>query len=168
MFASSGATVIGVDINPEVVLNVNEGRCRFVDEPGLDGIIEEPVRLGKLKATTDFSSAIPPADFIIVCVPTPVDYAKTPDYSAVTTVCRAIGKLLKTGSIVIIESTVGPGTVENLIRPILESESGMRSWLRFWIGKLSRAFRPGQHRRKYEDSSSCNRGNQPALPRYRR
>ena len=127
MFASSGATVIGVDINPEVVVNMNEGRCRFVDEPGLDRIIEEPVRLGKLRATTDFASAIPHADFIIICVPTPVDYTKTPDYSIVTAACRAISKLLKAGSIVIIESTVGPGTVENLIRPILESESGMRA-----------------------------------------
>ena len=97
MFASSGAMVIGVDINPEVVVNLNEGRCRFVDEPGLDKIIEEPVRQGKLRATTDFSSAIPQADFIIICVPTPVDYTKTPDYSVVTVACRAIGKLLKAG-----------------------------------------------------------------------
>ena len=91
MFASSGATVIGVDINPEVVVSVNASKCRFVDEPGLDKIIEEPVRLGRLKATTDFSSAISEADFIIICVPTPVDYTKTPDYSAVMSDCNTIG-----------------------------------------------------------------------------
>ena len=74
MFAASGATVIGVDIDPEVVLSVNEGRCKFVDEPGLINILEEPVRKGNLRATTDFSAAIAVSDFIIVCVPTPVDY----------------------------------------------------------------------------------------------
>ncbi|MGH2638520.1 MAG: nucleotide sugar dehydrogenase [Rhabdochlamydiaceae bacterium] len=143
MFASSGATVIGVDINPEVVVNVNEGRCRFVDEPGLDKIIEEPVRQGKLRATTDFSSAISQADFIIVCVPTPVDHTKTPDYSAVTAACGTIGKLLRAGSVVIIESTVGPGTVENLIRPILESESGMRAGSDFGLASCPERSDPG-------------------------
>src|SRR5579864_4224593 len=99
-FAASGANVIGVDIDPEVVLSVNEGKCKFVDEPGLDKIIEEPVRKGHLRATTDYPSAIPAADFIILCVPTPVDHVKTPDYSAVVSSCRTISKLLKPGAIV--------------------------------------------------------------------
>ena len=143
MFASSGATVIGVDINPEVVVNVNEGKCRFIDEPELDKIIEEPVRQGKLRATTDFSTAISQSDFIIICVPTPVDYTKTPDYSAVLGACKTIGKLLKAGSIVIVESTVGPGTVENLIRPILESESGLRAGSEFGLASCPERSDPG-------------------------
>ncbi|MDG6994357.1 MAG: nucleotide sugar dehydrogenase [Nitrososphaerota archaeon] len=143
MFAAAGANVIGVDISPQVVLNVNDGVCKFVDEPGLDKIIEEPVRTGKLRATTDFASAIPQSDFVIVCVPTPVDHVKTPDYSAVTVACKTIGKLLKSGMVVIIESTVGPGTVENLIRPILESESGMSAGSEFGLASCPERSDPG-------------------------
>jgi nucleotide sugar dehydrogenase len=142
-FAASGATVIGIDIDPEVVLSINEGKCRFVDEPGLEKVMEEPVRLGHLRATTDYSSAISEADFIILCVPTPVDQSKTPDYSAVVSACKTIGKLLKPGSIVIIESTVGPGTVENLIRPVLESESGMRAGSDFGLASCPERSDPG-------------------------
>ena len=143
MFASSGATVIGVDINPEVVVSVNEAKCRFVDEPGLDTIMEEPARQGRLRATTDFSSAISESDFIIICVPTPVDHTKTPDYTAVTSACNIIGKHLKAGSIVILESTVGPGTVENLIRPILETESRMRAGSDFGLASCPERSDPG-------------------------
>ena len=143
MFAASGARVIGVDIDPDVILNVNEGRCKFIDEPGLDKILERPVKEGQLRATADYDSAVPQADFVIVCVPTPVDYEKTPDYSAVISVCRKIGKLLKPGSTVIIESTVGPGTVENLIRPILESESGMRAGSDFGLASCPERSDPG-------------------------
>lgn len=143
MFAASGATVIGVDIDPNVVLSVNEGRCKFVDEPGLSKIMEEPVRKGNLKATTDFTGAIPQADFIIVCVPTPVDYTKTPDYTAVISACNTIGKLLRPGSVVIIESTVGPGTVENVVKPILENESGMRAGSEFGLASCPERSDPG-------------------------
>ena len=143
MFAASGANVIGVDINAEVVMNVNEGKCKFVDEPGLGAILEEPVRKGNLKATTDFSAAISVADFIIVCVPTPVDHTKTPDYSAVVSACKVIGKHLQAGSVVIIESTVGPGTVENLVRPILESESSMRAGSEFGLASCPERSDPG-------------------------
>ena len=143
MFAASGATVIGVDINPEIVVSVNEGKCKFVDEPDLDKIIAEPVKNGKLRATTDFDSAISQSDFIIICVPTPVDHVKTPDYTAVSLACRTIGKLLKPGSTVIIESTVGPGTVENLILPILESESGMSAGSDFGLASCPERSDPG-------------------------
>lgn len=143
MFASSGATVVGVDIDPEVVVNVNEGKCKFVDEPGLGDIIREPVRQGRLRATTDSSSAISESDFVIVCVPTPVDYTKTPDYSAVVSACTTIGKHIKPGAVVIIESTVGPGTVENLIRPILEDESGMRAGSDFGLASCPERSDPG-------------------------
>jgi nucleotide sugar dehydrogenase len=143
MFASSGAKVIGVDINPDVVRSVNEGKCRFVDEPGLDKVIEEPVKNGQLRATTDYETAISQSDFIIVCVPTPVDYAKTPDYSTVIAVCKKVGKLLRQGEVVIIESTVGPGTVENLIKPILESESGLRAGTDFGLASCPERSDPG-------------------------
>jgi nucleotide sugar dehydrogenase len=142
-FAASGATVIGVDIDPQVVLSINEGKCRFVDEPGLEKIMEEPVRTGNLRATMNYSDAISAADFIIVCVPTPVDQSKTPDYSAVVSSCKIIGKLLKPGATVIIESTVGPGTVENLVRPTLESESGMRAGSDFGLASCPERSDPG-------------------------
>lgn len=142
-FAASGARVIGLDVDPKVVLSINEGRCKFVDEPGLEKIMAEPVSKGNLRATTDYAGAISEADFVIVCVPTPVDHAKTPDYTIVTSVCHTIGKLLRPGSTVIIESTVGPGTVENLIRPILENESGLRAGSDFGLASAPERSDPG-------------------------
>lgn len=142
-FAASGANVIGVDIDPDIVVSVNEGKCKFVDEPGLEEIMQEPVKNGKLRATTDYASAVSISDFIIVCVPTPVDKTKSPDYTAVSAACRMIGKLLKQGAVVIIESTVGPGTVENVIRPILESESGMRCGSDFGLASCPERSDPG-------------------------
>lgn len=142
-FASSGARVIGVDIDPEVVVSINEGKCKFVDEPGLSKVLEEPVRQGNLRATTDYEAAISESDFVIVCVPTPVDHSKSPDYTIVVKACRTIGKLLKPGMTVIIESTVGPGTVENLIRPILEGESGLRAGSDFGLASAPERSDPG-------------------------
>src|SRR5579875_3108989 len=104
MFANSGLNVIGADINPAVVFTLNKGKCRFVDEPGLDKMIERSVQKGNLKATTDVPKAVSQSSLIIICVPTPVDQAKSPDYSAIINTSHTIGKVLRRGSIVVVES----------------------------------------------------------------
>src|SRR2546428_6838466 len=123
--ARAGAAVTGVDSNRQVVETPQERSCRFADEPGLQALLSDVVKRRKLVATLDLGIAVSSSQFIIICVPTPVDQTKTPDYSAVKKTSHAVGAALREGSIVIIESTVGPGTVENLIRPILEEESGL-------------------------------------------
>ncbi len=126
VFAQAGAQVIGLDVRSEVVTDTNSGRCRLVDEPGLSEVIRAGVNSGNLKATLRPEEAIPKADFVIVCVPTPVHETKTPDYTAVQEASKTIGKLLRKGSTVVVESTIGPGIAEKMIKPIIESESKMK------------------------------------------
>lgn len=144
MFASSGNKVLGVDINPAIVRSVNSGISHIVDERGLAKLLKTSVRENFLTATQNTKSAICQADFIIVCVPTPVDGSKTPDYSAIMSACRDVGSSMKKGATVIIESTVGPLTVETLIRPILETESKMIAGVDFGLASCPERSDPGK------------------------
>jgi nucleotide sugar dehydrogenase len=126
VLAQGGAKVCGIDVIERVAKETNEGRCRLVDEPGLSEIVREVVREGKLRATTDARRGVTDAHFIVICVPTPVDATKSPDYTAVKTAAQTVGEALGKGSIVIVESTIGPGIAEELIGPLIEARSGLR------------------------------------------
>ena len=126
VFARAGGMVTGVDIRKDVVNDTNAGRCPLSDEPGLADLVREGARTGNLVATTEASQALSKANFVIICVPTPVYETKTPDYSAVLKSTRTLGKSLRKGCVVIVESTVGPGIVEGMVGPILEEESGLK------------------------------------------
>jgi nucleotide sugar dehydrogenase len=144
VFAKAGAKVIGVDIDQKVVDTLNSGKCRFVDEPGLDTLLEETVRAGKLHGTTEIKSAVSDSDALIICVPTPVDETKVPDYSSIIKVCKNIGTSLRKDTLVIIESTVGPGTVESLLSPILEKASGLKLGVDFEVASCPERADPGR------------------------
>ncbi len=143
VFAAAGAKVVGVDISAEVVRETNGGRCRFVDEPGLPEMIKKAVAEGRLRATVEPDEAISNADYVLVCVPTPVDETKTPDYSAVRRASHTIGKFLRKGSAVVIESTIGPGIAEEMVRPILEAESGLKAGVDFGLASCPERSDPG-------------------------
>ena len=144
VFADVGAKVIGADIDSGVVKLINAGRCRFHDEPGLGALVEKVVKNGNLRATDDVSSVVKGSDVIVVCVPTPVDEQKVPDYSVVERLCNSVGKSLRKGSLVIVESTVGPGTVENMVVPFLEKFSGMKSCEDFGVASCPERGDPGK------------------------
>ena len=83
---------------------------------------------------TSNPSKIKQADFVLICVPTPVTKSKEPDLSYVTSATEIVGKNLKKGAIVVLESTVYPGVTEEVIAPILEKESGLKCGADFKIG----------------------------------
>jgi UDP-N-acetyl-D-mannosaminuronic acid dehydrogenase len=124
LLAQSGLQVVGVDINQKIVEKVNSGISPIM-EPGLDEIVRETVQNGRFSATCDMLEAVRNSKLIMIIVPTPVDENKKSDLSAVESASRSIAKGLKKGDLVIIESTVPPGTCENLVVPILE-KSGLR------------------------------------------
>jgi len=103
---------------------VNQGRSPIM-EPGLEEIVKQTVEEGCLSATNDPSSALE-NKIIMIIVPTPVDEHKKSDLSAVISASRSISEGLKKDDLVIIESTVPPGTCENLVIPLLE-ESGLKA-----------------------------------------
>jgi len=125
LLAQSGLRVCGVDINYENVEIINSGHSPIM-EPGLDGIVKETVEKDLLSATTDSKEAMVNSKIIMVIVPTPVDKNKKSDLSAVISACNSISENLKKNDLVIIESTVPPGTCENLVIPLLE-KSGFKA-----------------------------------------
>ena len=89
-------------------------------------------------------------DFFIVTVPTPIDEANIPDLSALRTATRAIGKILKEGSIVVYESTVYPSVTEDVCVPILENESGGKLNEYFTVGYSPERINPGDKKNSIE------------------
>jgi UDP-N-acetyl-D-galactosamine dehydrogenase len=83
------------------------------------------------------------ADFIIICVPTPVTRTKDPDLSFIKSAAMTIGQNLKKGAVVILESTVYPGVTEEIVLPILEKESGLRCGRDFKVGYAPERVNPG-------------------------
>lgn len=116
VLASSGAEVVGVDINAESVKTVNAGMVPFV-EPDMATTVAGVVSQGFLRATTE----VPHADSYIVAVPTPFTDGHMPDLSFIETAGKQIAPLLKGDELVILESTSPPGTTEFLADTILKA-----------------------------------------------
>jgi len=144
LFADAGAQVIGVDKSLEVVRGVNAGKCRFEDEPGLDRLVESCSQRGRLKAEVDFTSAVGKADVVVICVPTPANENGGPSYSAIIDASENVGRALRKGSLVIVESTVSIGTVEKIVVPLLERHSGMKAGKDFGVASCPERANPTQ------------------------
>ena len=129
-------SIIGFDV---VSARINELR-NGIDKT--NEVAKEDIKKARLRLTTD-SKEIKDADFIIVTVPTPIDKAKNPDLKYVKQVSRTIGQNLKKGAIIVYESTVYPGVIENICAPILEKESGMKCGAEFWLGYSPERINPG-------------------------
>ena len=134
-FARDGHYVIGVDVNPLKLQMINEGRSPII-EPGIDGLIANAVKAGKLSATNDSTEAIKTSDVAMVCVGTPGQPNGSLELTFVKRVCEQIGKALgeiDRYHIVVIRSTMLPGTIEKTVLPILEVHSGKRAGRDFGI-----------------------------------
>jgi len=100
----------------------------------------------QLQYSTDFA-VLKEADFIIIAVPTPVDVAHQPDFTYLIKSSEAVGKHLKSGAIVVYESTVYPGATEEVCIPILEKHSGLQWKKGFWVGYSPERINPGDKER---------------------
>jgi UDPglucose 6-dehydrogenase/UDP-N-acetyl-D-galactosamine dehydrogenase len=107
------------------------------------------VEEGGLELTTD-PSKIKEADFILISVPTPITSSKEPDLHYVISAARTVGKNLKKGAIVVLESTVYPGVTEEIVKPILEKESGLICGEDFKIGYSPERINPGDNEHTVE------------------
>lgn len=138
--AKSGYKTVGFDIQESKVKMVNEGHNYIGDV--VDSDLEVLVKDGLLSATSDFSM-VKDADFIAICVPTPLDQYQQPDISYVRESTIAISKHLKKGAVVVLESTTYPGTTEELILPILEEGSGLKCEEDFFLAFSPERVDPG-------------------------
>ncbi|MCK4491657.1 MAG: nucleotide sugar dehydrogenase [Candidatus Altiarchaeales archaeon] len=131
VFADSGASVVGVDINGGVVDSVNDGINHVREEPGLDELVSRNVGVGRLRATSDFVGAAKESDIQVILVPTLIRGGEA-DLSPVYSVAECISGGLEGGDIVVTECTMPPGSTESLI-PILE-KSGLEAGVDFGLG----------------------------------
>lgn len=138
--AKAGYKTIGFDIQKSKVDMVNQGQNYIGDV--VDSELKDLVNKGLLSATTDFS-IVKDADFIAICVPTPLDEYQQPDISYVKNSTIEISKYLKKGSIVVLESTTYPGTTEELLLPILEEGSGLKCEQDFFLAFSPERVDPG-------------------------
>ena len=127
-FAADGHTVVGVDVNPDKVASLNEGRSPIV-EKGLDELIRDNAANGRLRATTSTKEAVDATDLSLICVGTPSRRNGSLDLSYLERVCEQIGEALKDKPgyhVVVVRSTVLPGTTHGVVIPALERTSGKK------------------------------------------
>ena len=121
--AESGLDVIGVDIDQRKCETINKGINPIPEEVGLDELIEK--HGGKtLVATPRYEDAKDCTNFIVI-VPLFIDESHNPDFSILKEAFRSVGKILKRGDLVVLETTVPPTTTETMVRRWLEEESGL-------------------------------------------
>src|SRR5690606_18245875 len=116
---------------------------------------------GKLKAVTGFD-VVPDLDVIVICVPTPLDKNLTPDLSYVEGVTREVGKRLRPGQLVTLESTTYPGTTDELMRPILETSSGLKQGNDFFLAHSPERVDPGNQRYTTKNTNKVVGASDPA------
>ena len=120
--AKSGYTVIGVDLDIERVNKINSGVSTIEDISSSE--ILNLVGRGLLKATSDYS-AIKGADVILICVPTPLTSDHQPDLTYLESAANSISDNFFNGSLIILESTVAPGTTRDFLAPLIANGSGI-------------------------------------------
>ena len=143
-FAKSGLETIGVDINETLVNNVNSGVFPLKDEPGYEEIFHEVLESKKFSATTKIEDAIPRSDLILLSLPTPMDKNNIPDYSALINVGTKLSELLSPKSLVIVESTIEPGFIEDEMISIISKSEKLKINETFFIGVCPENANPGE------------------------
>jgi GDP-mannose 6-dehydrogenase len=133
--SARGHEVVGVDVSQAKIDLINGGKSPIV-EPGLGELLEEGIRKGLLRGTTDFAEAIRATDLSMICVGTPSKKNGDLELHYIESVCREIGFVLRdksTRHTVVVRSTVLPGTVKNVVIPILEDCSGKKAGVDFGV-----------------------------------
>jgi UDP-N-acetyl-D-mannosaminuronic acid dehydrogenase len=133
-FAGAGFHVRGVEKRADRVEKINSGGCPIESsEPGLPELIAEVTRAGRFIATADYGE-LRDADVVLVCVDTPVAKDNRPRFEPLRSACRQLGRVMKPGVLVIVESTVGPGVTLGLVGPMLETHSERKLHTGFLLG----------------------------------
>ncbi|MFT3892209.1 MAG: nucleotide sugar dehydrogenase [Anaerolineales bacterium] len=144
MFADAGFDVMGVEIIPERVEKINNGISPIEgDEPGLADLLTRVIQSRRLRATSNYED-LRDRDIILIDVETPVDDRNIPRYEALRSALKSLGTVLKRGALVIVESTVAPGTINNVVLPLLEEHSQTKLNEGFSLGICPERVMPGK------------------------
>ncbi|MGN1385919.1 MAG: nucleotide sugar dehydrogenase [Bacillus sp. (in: firmicutes)] len=138
VFARAGYDVLGVDVNQKVVDSLNEGKVT-IEEVGLPDVVKEVVANGKLRASVTPEHA----DVFIIAVPTPIHADHSANVEYVEEATKAIVPYLVKGNIVIVESTIPPRTMDDLVAPILQ-EGGFDPYKDLYVAHCPERVLPGR------------------------
>ena len=141
VFAEAGFEVTGIDPVEEKVDQINLGKSYVMDVASQK--VQELVKSGKLKATTDFA-VIRELDAVSICVPTPLRKTGDPDLSFIISATEMLKKYLHPGLVIVLESTTYPGTTRELILPKMEEESGLKVGIDFFLAFSPERVDPGR------------------------
>lgn len=133
--SARGHEVVGVDVSPAKINLINQGKSPIV-EPGLEELLQQGRSSGRLRGTTDVADAIANSDLSMLCVGTPSKRNGDLELDYIESVCREIGFVLRNKAerhTVVVRSTVLPGTVKNVVIPILEDCSGKKAGVDFGV-----------------------------------
>jgi UDP-N-acetyl-D-mannosaminuronic acid dehydrogenase len=143
-FAEAGFNVVGVERQEERVALINAGVSPIEgDEPGLADLVRSVASSGRFHATTD-CAVLQDRDVILIDVETPVDEHNVPRYHALRDVLVNLGPVLKKGALVIVESTIAPGTMQDLVLPLLTESSSLSLNDGFYLGNCPERVMPGK------------------------
>ena len=143
-FAKSGLSTIGVDINENLVQNVNSGKFPLKDEPGYEEIFNNVINNKTFSATTKIDDAVSNSDLILLSLPTPMDKNNIPDYSALRNVGSQLSEILSPNSLVIVESTIEPGFIEDEMISLISKSGKFQVEKNFFIGVCPENANPGE------------------------
>jgi len=145
LFAEAGFPVVGIRRSQEKVDMINRGECPIEGkEPGLPELVARVVSEGNFVATTDYEPCRR-AEVALIAVETPVDpSSRKPRYKALRGALTDLGEHLSPGTLVIIESTIAPGTMRGLVQPLLEETSGLRAGEDFFLVNCPERVMPGK------------------------
>lgn len=154
-FASHGWHVVAVDVQQAVVDSINEGRSHIGEEPGLAELVDHAHRAGTLDATTDAAAAAGRSDVVVLIVPIALDAKQRPDYGLMDAAVMSIVPGLRAGTTIVFETTLPVGDTRGRYVPMLESGTGLRAGIGFFV-----AFSP---ERLYSGSALRNLATYPKL-----
>lgn len=140
-FLNKNFTVLGFDTDMEKVQMINNGESYIRHIPG--DFIKKFVRSGQLTASVDFTR-LPEVDVILICVPTPLGKHHEPDLSYVLNTTKSVAATLRTGQLIVLESTTYPGTTEEEMLPIL-AKKGLKVGKDFYLGYSPEREDPGSN-----------------------
>ena len=143
-FAKSGLQTIGADINEKLVDSINAGNFPLKDEPGYEDIFNTVRKNGNFSATTDINDAISKSNLILLSLPTPMDKNNIPTYLALESVGKQLNEYLQSNSLVVVESTIEPGFIENVMIERIEMGGRLKAGKNFTIGVCPENANPGE------------------------
>ena len=144
--AEAGFHVVGVERQRSRAASIRSGKLPFSGrEPGYSELLSQAISSGTLEVVSDLSAPeVGTCEVVLLAVETPVERDHTPRYAALRAACESLGRVLRPGTLVVVESTVAPGTLDTLVRPWLEQASGLSADTDFLLGHCPERVMPGR------------------------